>query len=103
MPKLTKPMASQLLEQGYLTQEQYDQMFADGIVSSGTRAGRDKINVPADVKADFFDRVYEAAQTIAEELGFDWRTPTADSGEFTVYLKGAGKPRTESEDSGELA
>lgn len=104
MAKMTKNTATELLKAGYITQEAYDQMFSDGIVSSGTRSTRPQVHVPVEHKDAFLEKAYDSFVTIAEELGFDFNTPTADSGQATLYLKGAGKPRTEDEvESGELA
>lgn len=105
MAKLTQKAAKDLLEQGFVTQEQYDKMFAEGVVSASTRATRPQINVPNDKKDEFMDAAYEAMEKVANKLGFDFKNPTPDSGVATLYIKGSGKPRadkTEEAEAGEL-
>lgn len=101
---LTRKAALELLENGYLTQEQYDRMFADGIVKSSTRTSRPQVHVPQAYREQFQDKVYDAMIRIAQELGFDYTVETENSGLATLYLKGAGKPRKSKngEDDSEL-
>lgn len=105
MAKLTQKSAKQLLEDGYITQEAFDKMFEEGIVSSSTRATRPQINVPNEHKSEFTDKAYEALVAVAEEMEFDHSTPTPDGGLATLYIKGSGSPRNtddEDEAAGEL-
>lgn len=96
MAKLSRKNAQELLENGYITQEQFEAMFKDGVVSAGNRSTRPQINVPAESKAEFTDKAYAALVKVAEKMGFDYNTPTPDGGVATLYIKGAGTPRAES-------
>lgn len=100
MAKLTQKAAKDLLEQGFITQEAYDKMFAEGVVSASTRATRPQINVPNEKKDEFMDEAYKALEKVAGKMGFDHSQPTPDSGVATLYIKGSGKPRAEKTEGG---
>lgn len=93
-PKVTRKAAGDLLEAGYITQEQYDSMFADGVVSAGSRSSRPAINIPNEHKAAFADRAYDALTQVAREMEFDHTVAYADGGTAVIYIKGSGKPRS---------
>lgn len=100
MTKLTQKAAKELLDDGFITQEAYDKMFEEGIVSSSTRATRPQINVPNEHKSEFTDKAYEALVAVAESMNFDHTKPTPDGGLATLYIKGSGSPRKEDENEG---
>ena len=99
---LNRTNAKQLLEAGYITQEAYNKMFEDGLIKESSAASRPQINVPADFKAEFTEKAYNAMVEIAKELGFDYEKPSNGSGVATLYLKGSGVKRETSNDGGEL-
>lgn len=104
MAKLTRKAASELLEGGFITQEAYDKMFEEGMVSAGARATRPQIHVPNEHKSEFQDKAYEALEALAKKMKFDHTKPHADGGLATLYIKGSGSPRTsDDEESEELA
>lgn len=94
---ISKKEAQFLVENGYLTQEAYEKMFENGVVKESTRSTRPQINVPSEHREAFQDKAYDAMLEIAKEMGFDYETPTPDSGLATLYLKGAGKARKTSD------
>ena len=98
MAKLTQKAAKDLLEGGFITQEQYDKMFSDGVVTATARASREQVNVPVEKKAEFLDKAYDALIKVAKSLDIDHTKPTPESGVATIYLKGAGKPKEKSEE-----
>lgn len=91
--KVSKSAAAQLLSTGMITQEQYDRMVSEGVVSASSRSNRPEINIPKENKAEYTDKAYELLQNLADEMGIDHSTQTEDSGVVTLYLKGSGKPR----------
>ena len=99
---LTRKNAQQLLDDGYISQEQFDAMHKDGVVKVSERATRPQINVPTEHKAAFMDAAYEALEGIAKKMKFDHTIVTPDGGLATLYIKGSGSPRASDEVSGEL-
>lgn len=95
MAKLTQKAAKDLLEQGFINQEVYDKMFAEGVVSASTRATRPQIHIPNDKKDEFMDEAYKALGKVAQKMGIEDSKPTPESGVATLYIKGSGKPRAD--------
>lgn len=98
MANLTQKNAKELLDNGFITQKQYDKMFEEGIVSASTRASRPQIHVPNEKKGEFTDKAYEALVEVAKAMEFDHTQPHADGGTATLYIKGSGSPRNSDED-----
>lgn len=99
MANLTQKNAKELLDNGFITEKQYNKMFEEGVVSASSRASRPQINVPNEHKSEFTDKAYEALVAVAEAMDFDHSKPTPDGGLATLYIKGSGSPRnTEDED-----
>jgi|GEM_PF-6760691 len=104
MAKLTRKDAQELIKSELLSQEQYDAMVEKGYVSSGTRSKRPQIIVPSEKKGEFLDKAYEALEAVAKEMKIEGTEETEDTGKATVYLAGAGSPRSEdSEEDSEEA
>ena len=103
MAKLTRKDAQELINSELLSQEQYDAMVEKGYVSSGTRSKRPQIIVPSEKKGEFLDKAYEALEAVAKEMKIEGTEETEDTGKATVYLAGAGSPRSEDPEDPEEA
>lgn len=92
--KLTQKNAKQLLDDGFITQDQYDKMFEEGVVSASARSTRPQIHVPNEAKSEFVDKAYDALVEVAKAMKFDHTKPHAQGGTATLYIKGSGQPRS---------